>query len=150
MDLSFVQCQLQEASCLQEVHTGSGWSLGMCSLKKTYFFHTFAVPWCHCDDGSCCTAYPSESKSSPLCSWTLTQLSRLRRNICASSRHILVAACAAFSEWPNSRAVLASNSEHFSVFRGYTIVFASFPVRCPVGLSVTKVMRVSAAIQPAS
>lgn len=34
MNQSFVCRQLQEAFCLQEVHTGSKWSLGMCTLNK--------------------------------------------------------------------------------------------------------------------
>lgn len=36
-----VQCQLQEASCLQEVHADSGWSLGMCTLKKNILLPHF-------------------------------------------------------------------------------------------------------------
>ncbi|KAL1434358.1 hypothetical protein MTO96_011979 [Rhipicephalus appendiculatus] len=60
--------------CLEKVHACNEQRLVLYTLKEFTSSTLFAVPWCHCDDGSCCTAYPSESKSSLLCSWTSVQL----------------------------------------------------------------------------
>lgn len=55
---------------LQELRACNEQKIALYRLKDFTYSTIYAVPWCHCDDGSCCTAYPSESKSSLLCSFS--------------------------------------------------------------------------------